>query len=368
MSVFDRTFNVIYIRTVQGCNLNCTHCFTLGNKDPIQITDFKLIEGYLQAIKDNVDPQKVTFYIHGGETFLAPLSYLAKVNQCIRDTFPGINMDIIPQTNLTLTVDDEFIQFIKDEYRGTIGVSWDADIRFNTINQEHRFFRNLAKLIDAGIKVHIAITAQRHLLNYDPVVIADMFKGVDSIDFELLTAFDEKSRDLKPNNVTWSNWLDRLVDYYQHNPTTWCLPQVDLFTKSIRDNKIYDCKCNCCDERTFTLNPDGTVGLCPDRTYIEPLATVESIQRDWADFESKATEVITEKVLQSHLHEMCYSCEHYDVCGGNCEYDLFDDTEECPLSRKVVTRVRNNIETFSRLYDDKAKINLTELREDYHEQ
>lgn len=371
MNIFSNEFNVIYLRVVQGCNLNCTHCFTLGNKDPYMVTDLNYIEDFLSSIKDNVNPQKATFYIHGGETFLAPYSHLADVNKIIRSKFPNMRMDIIPQTNLLYTIDDEFINFVKDEYRSTIGVSWDADIRFGSIainkktDQENLFFSNLKQLLDNGIKVHIAITAQKHLLNYDPLEIVKMFDGVDSIDFELLTTFDEQTRNLKPNNKKWATWLEKLVDYYQHNKTTWCLPQIDLFTKTLIAGNLFDCKCNCCDKRTFTLNPNGTVGLCPDKTYVEPFSTTTEMRQDWATFQNKSLDVMMKKLVEMDHHTMCYTCEHYDICGGNCDASLFDDSDECPLSRNVISKIRNNKEVFIKLYEEKAKKNLTELRNDY---
>jgi radical SAM protein with 4Fe4S-binding SPASM domain len=372
-SIFSKEFNVIYLRVVQGCNLNCSHCFTLGNKDPIMVTDKKQISDYLGAIKKNVDPEKATFYIHGGETFLAPLEYLADVNKIIRDTFPTAKIDIVPQTNLIYKVDQAFVDFIKTEYRGTIGVSWDAEIRFGSVainkksEQEALFFKNLKTLIDNGIKVHIAITAQKNLLNYDPLEIVSKFDGVDSIDFELLTTFDDQTRSLRPNNKKWAAWLDKLTEYYQNNNTTWCLPQVDLFTKTLMTGKLFDCKCNCCDKRTFTMNPNGTVGLCPDKTYVEPFSTVDEMVNDWDTFQSKSLEIIMNKLVELEEHDMCYKCEHYDICGGNCDASLFDDTDECPLSKKVIGRVRNNINRFIEIYENKAKPNLTELRDNYNE-
>jgi len=364
MSVFTNEFNVIYIRVVQGCNLNCTHCFTLGDKDPIMITDPTVVDKYLSSIRKNVNPQKATFYIHGGETFLAPIPYLRDITKQIHTHFPDIRKDIVPQTNLTYKIKQDFIDYIKEDCYSSIGVSWDADIRFTTEIQERLFFKNLKILLDNDIKVNISITAQRHLLNYDPIEIAQKFEGVDSIDFELLTTFDEKTKDLKPNNKLWAEWLDKLVDYYQHNDVSWCLPQVDLFTKTLMTGNLFACKCNCCDHRTFTLNPNGTVGFCPDRTYIEPQAHVDDLVNNWQLFEDKGAKVMSEKMFEEQ-NQMCFDCEHYDICGGNCDSTLFDETDECPLSKKVVSRIRNNKERFIDLYKNKASKNLIELRTDY---
>ena len=365
MNIFTNDFNVIYIRVMQGCNLNCTHCFTLGNDDPRQITDLSLIDSYLKSLKLNVAPKKATFYIHGGETFLAPLSHLKEVNKLIHKYYSDIRIDIIPQTNLTFKIDDEFIKFIHDEYNSTIGVSWDADIRFDDNRQELLFFKNLKLLLANDIKVHIAITAQRHLLKRDPIETVNMFNGVDSIDFELLTTFDDKSNDLKPNNIEWSNWFTEIVKYYHKEDVTWALPQIDLFVKSIIDGAITDCKCNCCDKRTFTLNPNGTVGFCPDTSYMYSQTTVDEMATNWEAVESKAVDIIINKMYDSESNSMCYECEHYDICGGNCESTLFDDTDECPLSKKALSYMMDNIDAFKELYNNKAKKKLTELRDNY---
>lgn len=365
MSFFNKDFSVVYLRVYQGCNLNCSHCFTLGDKDPMKETPMEYVNDYLDVIRERVNPKKATFYIHGGETFLASRDYLRDVNLKIRNTFRDTKIDIVPQTNLTYSLDDSFIDFLKQEYRGTIGVSWDADIRFRNLNQELRFFNNLKKLLDNGIKVHVAITVQKHLLKHDPISIVNKFHGVDSIDFELLTPFDDRVKELKVNNLEWSKWLDKVVEYYQFNDTTWALPMVDLLVKSVKEEVIHDCKCNCCDKRTFTLNPDGSVGLCPDRTYIEPLSTTTSIKENWEDFEKKAIEVSVDKLIRSQSETHCFQCEHFEICGGNCESELFDETDECPLSRRTIQRIKDNLPVFEKKYREKALMNLTELRNDY---
>lgn len=365
MSFFNRDFSVIYIRVFQGCNLNCSHCFTLGDQDDMLTTPITYIKNYLTAIRNKVNPKKATFYIHGGETFLADREYLSLVNREIRSIFNETKIDIIPQTNLTYLVDDHFIDFIHKEYNSTMGVSWDADIRFRNINQELRFFNNLEKIIDGGIKTHIAITVQKNLLKYSPLDIINKFKRVESIDFELLTPFNETTKDLKVNNLLWSNWLDEIVDYYQKNDTTWCLPMVDLLAKSIIEETIHDCKCNCCDKRTFTLNPNGSVGLCPDRTYIEPIAMANTLEEKWDDFELEAINVMANKLIRSQSETHCFKCEFFEICGGNCEEELFDDTEECPLSKKVIRRIYENLDIFKHKFKTKALKQLTELRNDY---
>ena len=361
--IFDNEFNVIYIRVVQSCNLDCTHCFTNGNKDPFKLAQLDDVKNYLLAIRENVNPQKAVFYIHGGETFLAPLEYLKKVNDFIREIFFDIKFNIVPQTNLLFKVDEEFIQFVKDEYDSEMGISWDYKIRYDNSKKslsENRFLENLKLIFTNNINVAISITVQKHLLELDPIEMLDKFAGAKSIDFELLTIFDEKTQGLKVSNIKWAKFLKKIVDYYIENNTTWSLPQIDLFTKSIKENKLYRCKCDCCNNRTFTLNPNGTVGLCPDKTYYEPISTAKEMKQDWDSFLSAALPRIAYREAQK-VNPLCLKCEFYDICGGNCEESLFVEGEdECPLSKSVIKYQIENIE----LFNNKLKLaydNLPEL-------
>lgn len=363
--MFEQDNVVMFLRVVQGCNLNCTHCFTLGNQDRVLTTPFEYVDQFLSSIKQNVNPRRGVIYLHGGETFLAKLSYLRQVTGRARELYP--NFKIIPQTNLVYKLTDDFLNFVKNDCEGHLGVSWDAKIRFGTIKTEHAvrqerlFHENIQTLLAHGIKVHITITVQKHLLDVHPLKIAEMFKGVASIDFEHLTTFDEKTEKLRVNLKKWADWLDTLVEHYQHNEVSWSLPQIDLFTKSIEDGEIYSCKCNCCDRRTFTLNPNGTTGFCPDNSYIAPVSHVKEMVEDWVGYEAKAHAAHIERLV-SLSTENCFSCEHYAECGGNCEDYFFDDTGECPLSKKVISRIKEHKVTFVKLLHERTQANLAEFQ------
>jgi radical SAM protein with 4Fe4S-binding SPASM domain len=345
--------------------LNCTHCFTLGNKDKYELASLEQISEFLYSIRKNVNPKGAVFYIHGGEPFLAPLAHLKAVNKIIRETFPDIKINIIPQTNLMFQVDDEFVEFIKQEYNSHIGVSWDYGIRFQTTTRaldEDLFLKNFNYLVKNNIEMAVAITVQKHLLTQNPISVLERLNGAKSIDFEFLTMFDKKTQDLKVNNKEWSKFYHQIVEYYSKNQTTWSLPQVDLLTKSYIENKIYQCKCNCCQNRTFTMNCNGTIGLCPDETYFAPFSTVKEMSGNWAAFTTKAESAYL-KQLGQEINPLCAECEFFEVCGGNCEPTLFgENDEECPLSKQSIAYQFKNIEIFqNKLYQ--AKENLVELRE-----
>lgn len=362
---FNRDFNVIYLRVVQGCNLNCSHCFTLGNRDAFKLADLNQVSKFLKVLKAKLDPKGAVFYIHGGEPFMAPYDYLAKVNTLIRENFIGTKLNIVPQTNLMYEVDSKYVEFLKSEYSGHIGVSWDHGIRFGSTTgalNEDLFLKNFKFLVSQGIEMAVAITVQKKLLELSPIDVVKKLAGATSIDFEFLTMFDEKTKNMKVSNTDWAVFYDEMVRFYANNDTSWSLPQVDLMTKSFLENRIYQCKCNCCQNRTFTMNCNGTVGLCPDETYFAPISTVNEMASDWDAFRKKA-EVAYMKQLNEVYNPVCNQCEHFELCGGNCELSLFNENEnECPLSKNTISYQLNNLSIFKDKLDI-AKNNLIELRQ-----
>ncbi len=323
-----------------------------------------MVSLFLNTIKKNINPKKATVYIHGGETFLAPFEHLSRINHIIRKELDETEVNIIPQTNLMYEVNDDYVRFIRDEYNNQLGVSWDYGIRFqsgaNHFNED-LFFKNLNFLVSHGVEVAVAITVQKYLLEADIEKILPLFDGTISLDFEFLTMFDEKTTSLKVSNDEWSEFYDRIVKYYASHDTSWSLPQVDLFTKTFIENKIFNCKCNCCQNRTFTLNCNGTLGLCPDETYVKPISDIKEFTQDWDAFELKAREMYFSHLTQP-INPRCEKCEFFELCGGNCEPTLFDETSiECPLSKKVLRFQKQNIELFmSKL--KRAEANLIELK------
>jgi radical SAM protein with 4Fe4S-binding SPASM domain len=104
----------------------------------------------------------------------------------------------------------------------------------------------------------------------------------------------------------------------------------------------------------LTLNCNGTIGLCPDETYIRPITSISEIRKSWSTFEIKAREKYFSQLVEE-LHPLCAKCEFFDLCGGNCEKSLFDDSSsECPLSKKVIRYQKENIGLF------KNKLSLAE--------
>lgn len=357
--MFSDEFATIFIKVAQGCNLNCTFCVTLGNKDPIKVANLDDVKSFLQAIKKNVNPKKAAVYLHGGETFLAGIPYLKSVCTLIDEILCETECVKIAQTNLLYQFGDELIGFVKEYCNGELGVSWDADVRFNSEVQERQFFKNIDRCISEKLSVAVAIVAQKQLLKRNPIDVIKQFDGCNTIDFEHLSVFDDATKALAVSNKDWSDWVLEIVKYYGDNETTWALPIVDLFTESLQSGSFFEGKVNCDPTSTFTLNANGTCGLCPDTTYSSPLSTAKEMNSNWSLFEEKCQETILER--KYNLAQQCYSCEFYSVCGGNMEPELFSGDDECPLSKASIQYQQENIEIFAEKLKS-AKCKIAELK------
>jgi radical SAM protein with 4Fe4S-binding SPASM domain len=176
-----------------------------------------------------------------------------------------------------------------------------------------------------------------------------------------------KTRDLdatSPQTIGTMSVIDIIETDYEDSPICEKIQQqyrIKTRNGVIVENKIYNCKCNCCQHRTFTLNCNGTLGLCPDETYVRPLSDIQEVSENWAAFERKAREQYFTHITQE-VNQLCQNCDLFDVCGGNCEPALFDETSvECPLSKSVLNFQIANLGMFKAKLE-KAKLNLIELR------
>lgn len=346
MTVFNQESINLFVRVVQSCNLNCTHCFTLGDKDPVKIIDPKTVKDFCQSIRDNVNPKQVKIYLHGGEPFLAKTEVLEEVSEICLTYFPQANITI--QSNFAFPLSSKQIRFMKKYCNSFVATSWDADIRFRTDRQEDLFFKNLERLKSEGIKYTVHMTVQDNLLKRNPVEVVEQFPDAELLEFEHMTVFDDRTRSIAPNNREWDEWYLEVIKYFVDTKPKWELPLLEMFQHNINAHDVFGCKCNCCADASFTLNVDGTAGLCGDTTYWNPLTDIGEMLFEWKTFEDKAMdEIIRRRGYEPH--EMCYSCDLFEYCGGNIEHETFDDSGECVMGRSAMRYQLENQELFKEL-------------------
>ena len=128
---------MVYLKTTETCNLNCSHCFTNGiNGRKIYFNPEKTIK-WLESLKVGL-PHMESLHVefHGGEPFLAPIKNMQRVYDEVNPLFDNISWGAT--SNLVFKIDDEKLNFMRTVLNKRIGTSWDPKIRFANEKQSHR--------------------------------------------------------------------------------------------------------------------------------------------------------------------------------------------------------------------------------------
>ena len=124
---------LIYLKTTETCNLNCKHCFTNGTNGAKIYWNTDLVIDWIKRYNTHTPKlDSIHFEFHGGEPFLVPVSEMKEVYNSCNGLWD--NMSWGATSNLVFKMDEDHIQFIKNELENRVGTSWDPKIRFaNTL-------------------------------------------------------------------------------------------------------------------------------------------------------------------------------------------------------------------------------------------
>jgi len=146
MSVFFRSIEentkilpdniMIYLKTTETCQLDCSHCFTSGRSGKKVFFNVNNVKSFFDQIYFHNKNQSGNIAFHGGEPMLAGLDDMYEIYYYVKNLLPNMWWSIT--TNLTYKLTDDIKEFFKQVFFTTgIGVSWDLDIRFDNKVQEN---------------------------------------------------------------------------------------------------------------------------------------------------------------------------------------------------------------------------------------
>ena len=64
---------MVYVKTTETCNLNCSHCFTSGTKGRKIYFKPKPTADWCNGLDNSSNSNQIHFEYHGGEPMLAPM-------------------------------------------------------------------------------------------------------------------------------------------------------------------------------------------------------------------------------------------------------------------------------------------------------
>ncbi|AUZ94953.1 radical SAM domain-containing protein [Agrobacterium phage Atu_ph07] len=339
----------IYLKTTETCQLNCAHCFTSGRfGKKIYFDPDKTIDWFKRLHHAQPTLRHVTVEFHGGEPFLAPVADMRKVwNEC-KDLFP--NMRWAACTNLTYTLDDEKLEFMKEAMFPYIATSWDDGIRFENEKQESLWRKNLKTLVDEGFEVTLMVSLSKKTIQKEPIELFRMAAelGVKWVSLERITPHGNAvgSQNVFPSNIEMDEWFLKM--WHQSVETkAWEWAPKNVFMNGILEkfNRGHTggVFCRNCETKMFTINPDGSIGGCPNDAPINNYGHLDDDINTLLYNPGRMKKIACE----AFRNPACYHCPVFDICNGDCQQMLWQGNV-CASPKSMIKHLKtiNNYELF----------------------
>jgi radical SAM protein with 4Fe4S-binding SPASM domain len=311
---------MFYLKTTETCNLNCKHCFTSGSNgakiywNPEQVIDW--IKRFSPNVK-STDTLHCEF--HGGEPFLVPVEQMVKVCEESKQYIPNASWGIT--SNLTFKMYPEHFDFIQNQLGNRVGTSWDPDIRFSSPKQYDLWRKNVTSLVDMGVTVRLFISVTKSTLAIEPIELLEWVKdlGVQEMSLERLTHNGNANLfpEIFPDNIEQDAWFLKMHhQMVEHNAREWFDNDFmeTIYNKFETNFTKGGTFCRDCEEKLFTLNADGSIAGCPNSAPEQHFGHITDSIEELLANPVRLNNIICERAR----NEVCYSCEVFDVCGGDC--------------------------------------------------
>lgn len=349
---------MVYLKTTETCQLDCSHCFTSGKSGRAIYFDVENTKTFFINLHKHNPNQGGNIAFHGGEPMLAKISDMLGIHSFITNLLPNMWWSIT--TNLTYKLTDDIKQFFLSVFKDSgIGVSWDLDIRFDSNNQLKLWRENLQWLTDNEFNVTLMVSASRSLTKYDTKEFFEFIKSlkINYLHIERITPNGNalSNPDIFPTNKELDEWFVKLWDefytgeYYNDFSNEF----FNSILTSLVQTQHSGCRCRECEQKIFTLNADGTVGGCPNSaTTLFYGNVLDSLEQLFFSM-NRGCNIIDEMVRATP----CWSCDVYDICNGDCHQLKWNDVDGnivdkpsegdiCPAPISLMRKLKNDYTYF----------------------
>lgn len=316
---------IVYVKTTETCNLDCSHCYTNGRNGAKGFFDPKKTAEWLNQLGSDVHIE-----YHGGEPFLAPLELMYKLFELTDADSYGCT------TNLTFNLDIPKIEFIQTILNSRIATSWDKDIRWANTKQKDLWEKNVRTLVSLGVHVKVFISMNKELLTCNPADILVMLKdlGIKEVAFERLTHHGNATRnpEIFPTNKELDDWIYELHEATETlDAREWFYNALleSVYAKWEKNSYRENTFCRDCEQKIFTINADGSISGCPNGG---PTDIHGHINMSLSEV-LKAPSRICIIAKEQYIDHRCLECPFLGKCGGDC-HRLEWDTQ-CPAPKRL---------------------------------
>lgn len=326
----------IYIRLTDGCNMRCAHCYAKVNySDPQWINPYKCID-YIKDYIKKTDASEYNISFTGGEPFYCANITIPLIKKIVCSLNGYLDKIIYFDATTNLMMDSsisDVINLLKSKVfmfndRPFIKVSYDVGyMRFKDNIELNIWESNLQKLLanvpNIYIKLNVCMTT--FLVSESPKTFLNrMIKyGVHELHFERLTENTTKTTSLIPSYADMDKWLVLLYKYYRSIDSKIKIDTFENYRYALQGQFI-GCAKRECMWNVITINPDMSVGGCPNVAFLTDEENIEALREE-----------------EKTKHEMCYACDLYQMCNGDC-FQLSWQGLRCPAPKKLMSIIRND--------------------------
>jgi len=326
---------IVYVKTTETCNLNCAHCFTSGINGRKIYFDADKTAKWCNELDDGSN--RIHFEYHGGEPLLAPMKDLWHFYNVTKDHW-GDKCTHGITTNLTYKLTDERIEFLKILDSGSIGTSWDPNIRFANEKQRKLWEDNVKLLVAEGCYIQCFISVSKDVVAMDPLEIADyMYSlGIGTISYERLTHDGNATinTEIFPHNSELDAFWMKMHETTKDHPieNNFLNSVYDKFSKGQFFNGTF---CRDCEQKIHTINADGTVAGCPNTAPTQWYGDI-SMPAKVVRLSPKRMEIIS---CETHDRDpRCYDCPVFIYCHSDC-HQLQWMEDVCPAPKTLMLKL-----------------------------
>jgi radical SAM protein with 4Fe4S-binding SPASM domain len=335
MALATQKHLIVYVKTTETCNLNCAHCFTSGINGRKIYFDADKTAKWCNELDDGSN--RIHFEYHGGEPLLAPMKDLWHFYNVTKDHW-GDKCTHGITTNLTYKLTDERIEFLKILDSGSIGTSWDPNIRFANEKQRKLWEDNVKLLVAEGCYIQCFISVSKDVVAMDPLEIADyMYSlGIGTISYERLTHDGNATinTEIFPHNSELDAFWMKMHETTKDHPieNNFLNSVYDKFSKGQFFNGTF---CRDCEQKIHTINADGTVAGCPNTAPTQWYGDISMPAKE-VRLSPKRMEIIS---CETHDRDpRCYDCPVFIYCHSDC-HQLQWMEDVCPAPKTLMLKL-----------------------------
>lgn len=324
-----------HLNLTERCNLDCKFCYAKHSmKDMSKEILDKSIDYILEHGKnaDEDDGMHVEFV--GRELGLIdPMIINYAINRFENESTKSIETSICSNLAYRLT-ETQLKVFKRVDF---ISTSYDyADIRFRTIKQRLRWFKNIKLLQSLGFDVNCTTMVYKQLIQeVRPQMLFDFMLSTGIKKWELMRICqtldnmkDIQNKSIVPTNRERDLWLKEAYLIYkaiQKEDPEFSLQMFDCIDDSIKGIYYYDHRRGC-QLKNITFGPDGKVSQCA-HTQNTPFLDLKTGIEDKKVF----NDVVA---FEQKVNDECLKCEYYKYCRGDCCFMDWDETG-CPTPKSI---------------------------------